>query len=138
MKKASADFADERRFQGAESICGNLRNRRMICVSSVFHLWLKLLAIVSSAAFVHAAEPALVDDSASPHAVVRSIGLDEVRWTRGFWAERDALCRRTMVPAMGALMEGTNYTQFLRNFEIAAGLAQGRARGASFNDGDFY
>ena len=35
-------------------------------------------------------------------------------------------------------MEGTNYTQFFRNFEIAAGLAEGKSRGAPFNDGDFY
>jgi DUF1680 family protein len=43
-----------------------------------------------------------------------------------------------MVPAMGQLMCGTNYSQFFYNFEIAAGLVQGRSRGATFNDGDFY
>ncbi|HPU57378.1 MAG TPA: glycoside hydrolase family 127 protein, partial [Verrucomicrobiota bacterium] len=43
-----------------------------------------------------------------------------------------------MIPGMWRLMSGTNYTHFLRNFEIAAGLAEGRSRGASFNDGDFY
>src|SRR5512143_3369841 len=74
----------------------------------------------------------------SPFAKVEEIPLGEVRWTSGFWAERFALCRDTMVPAMGQLMTGTNYTQFVRNFEIAAGLAQGRPRGAQFNDGDFY
>jgi DUF1680 family protein len=35
-------------------------------------------------------------------------------------------------------MEGTNYGQFYQNFRIAAGLAEGCHRGASFNDGDFY
>lgn len=39
---------------------------------------------------------------------------------------------------MGRLMEGTNYSQFLRNFEIAAGMAEGRQRGAPFNDGEVY
>ncbi len=39
---------------------------------------------------------------------------------------------------MGRLMEGTNYSQYFRNFEIAAGLAEGHYRGAPFNDGDFY
>ena len=44
-----------------------------------------------------------------------------------------------MVPSMARLMTGTNYTQFLRNFELVAGLQKdGRVRGASFNDGDFY
>ena len=74
----------------------------------------------------------------SPFAQVRAIGLSEVRWTGGFWANRFEHCRTQMVPGMMRLMTGTNYTQFLRNFEIAAGLQTGRARGASFNDGDFY
>lgn len=43
-----------------------------------------------------------------------------------------------IIPNMQRLMEGTNYSQYLRNFEIAAGLVEGRSRGASFNDGDFY
>ncbi|HVM62638.1 MAG TPA: glycoside hydrolase family 127 protein [Verrucomicrobiae bacterium] len=85
-----------------------------------------------------AAEPGVVDTSASPHAAVRTVGLDEVRWTRGFWADRFEVCRMQTLPAMGRLMEGTNYTQFFRNFEIAAGLAEGVHRGAPFNDGDFY
>ena len=80
----------------------------------------------------------LVDNSASPHAMVRSVGLEEVRWTRGFWADRVENCYRRMIPAMGSLMQGTNYTHFFHNFRIAAGLAEGRHRGASFNDGDFY
>jgi len=64
--------------------------------------------------------------------------MGEARWTSGFWAGRFELCRTNMIPSMGRLMAGTNYTHFLRNFEIAAGLAEGRYRGAPFNDGDFY
>jgi uncharacterized protein len=85
-----------------------------------------------------AAAAGLVDNSASPHAKVRTVGLDEVRWTQGFWAGRFDSCRNQMLPVMGRLMEGTNYSQYFRNFEIAAGLAEGRYRGAPFNDGDFY
>ncbi|HMP82252.1 MAG TPA: glycoside hydrolase family 127 protein [Verrucomicrobiota bacterium] len=61
-----------------------------------------------------------------------------MRWTTGFWGDRFENCRTNMLPNMGRLMEGTNYTQFFRNFEIAAGLAEGRSRGAPFNDGDMY
>ena len=87
---------------------------------------------------VAAGEPGLVDDRASPHAQVRSVGLDQVYWTHGFWADRFALCRQQMIPAMWQLMAGTNYSQFYQNFRIAAGLETGRHRGAPFNDGDFY
>jgi uncharacterized protein len=85
-----------------------------------------------------AAEPGVVDTTASPFAQVRTVGLDEVRWADGFWAGRFELCRTQMVPSMERLMGGTNYSQFFRNFEITAGLVEGRSRGASFNDGDFY
>jgi len=80
----------------------------------------------------------VVDTTASPFAKVQTAGLDEVRWTRGFWADRFELCRTQMVPSMARLMQGTNYSQFYHNFEILAGLAEGRPHGAAFNDGDFY
>jgi DUF1680 family protein len=76
--------------------------------------------------------------AATPLAQVQPVGLDEVQWTGGFWAERLELCRRQMLPALWTIMAGTNYSQFYENFRIAAGLAQGRHRGAPFNDGDFY
>ena len=93
-------------------------------------------AAIAPAAF--AAGPGVVDTTSSPHAQVRTVGMSEARWTTGFWADRFELCRTQMVPSMGRLMEGTNYSQFLRNFEITAGLVPGKAHGAAFNDGDFY
>ena len=87
---------------------------------------------------VKAAEPGVVDTGKSPYAKVQTIGLDEAHWTSGFWADRFELCNTQMLPSMGRLMEGTNYSQFFRNFEIAAGLKEGNSRGAPFNDGDFY
>lgn len=80
----------------------------------------------------------LADTSLSPHAVIRSVGLGEVSWTRGFWADRLAVCREVMVPAMWDVMKGTEPTQFLHNFKVAAGLVEGRHHGPRWNDGDFY
>lgn len=84
------------------------------------------------------ASPAVVDTSLSPFAVIHPVGLGESRWTDGFWKDRFDLCRTRMVPSMGRLMEGTNYSQYYRNFEIAAGLVKDKPYGATFNDGDFY
>ena len=39
---------------------------------------------------------------------------------------------------MGVLMEGTEPSQYFRNFQIAAGLEEGQHDGPPFNDGDFY
>ena len=36
----------------------------------------------------------LTDTSASPHVKLRSVDIDAVRWTDGFWAERFDWCRR--------------------------------------------
>ena len=67
---------------------------------------------------INAAEPGVVDTGKSPYATVQTIGLDEAHWTSGFWADRFELCNTTMLPSMGRLMEGTNYSQFFVNFEI--------------------
>jgi DUF1680 family protein len=97
-----------------------------------------ILLLVCFALNASAAEPGVVDTTASSFAQVRTVGLDEVHWTRGFWADRLELCQTQMVPSMERLMEGTNYSQFFRNFQVTAGLVEGKYRGAAFNDGDFY
>jgi DUF1680 family protein len=43
-----------------------------------------------------------------------------------------------MVPTLWRIMSGTEHSSFYHNFVIAAGLAEGRHRGPSWNDGDFY
>jgi DUF1680 family protein len=73
-----------------------------------------------------------------PPAVVRGVGLTDARWTAGFWKARFDTCRTATVPALWQIMRGTDRSQFLQNFLVAAGRAEGRHRGASFNDGDFY
>ncbi len=82
--------------------------------------------------------PNILASEKSPFAKVEPLALGEARWTDGFFFDRFELCRTQMIPGMTRLMTGTNYTQFLRNFEIVAGLKDGRVRGANFNDGDFY
>ena len=69
---------------------------------------------------------------------VQPVELDAVHWTSGFWAGRFDSLRTDTLPSMRRLMEDNHYSQYFRNFEIAAGLAEGDYRGAPFNDGDFY
>ena len=76
--------------------------------------------------------------SAAPSTLPHALGPAETRWTAGFWADRFEICRTNTIPALWSIMEGTNYSQFYQNLRIAAGLAEGRHRGAPFNDGDFY
>src|SRR5262245_60163887 len=93
-----------------------------------------VLAMVLGPLTLAAGEPA----PASPQVKLHQVGLTDANWTTGFWADRFETCRSATIPAMGDVMEGTERSQFLHNFRIAAGLAEGKHRGPSWNDGDFY
>jgi hypothetical protein len=106
----------------------------------IMHIQLRYLlsAIVCLAGTsVHAAGGGLTDTSASPHVRLRSVGMDAVRWTDGFWAERFEWCRATVIPNMWRLFEDPNISRAYENFLVAAGRKQGRHRGPKWNDGDF-
>ncbi len=74
--------------------------------------------------------------AAGPRHAFAPVGIADARWTAGLWAERFAVCRTATLPALAQVMEGTRRSQFLHNFRIAAGLAEGKRRGPPFNDGD--
>lgn len=106
-------------------------------ISAAFVL-IALINLLGTFQVLHAAvEPSRKPD-AYPHAVVKPVSIGETRWTTGFWADRFELCRTRTIPALERIMAGTNYSHFIRNLEIAAGLADGRHRGAPFNDGEVY
>ena len=44
------------------------------------------------------AQNGLVNTSQSPYAKLNSVGMSDVQWTKGFWAERFDVCKNTMVP----------------------------------------
>jgi DUF1680 family protein len=84
------------------------------------------------------AQNSLVNTMNSPHAKLSGIGLSDVQWTRGFWADRFAVCRDVMVPQLWSIYTSDSICFSFENFKIAAGLDTGRFRGPSFHDGDFY
>src|SRR5436309_5275736 len=80
----------------------------------------------------------ITDTSSSPFVKLRSVGFADAQWTRGFWADRFACCRDSMVPAMQRLMTETERPRYIGNFEVAIGAVEGKHRGPKWNDGDFY
>jgi DUF1680 family protein len=97
-----------------------------------------LLFLCACIVFVSFAQSGLTNTSKSNHAVMTSVGLSDVHWTSGFWAERFAVCRDSMVPHLWATYTSKDMCYSFQNFRIAAGLDTGRFRGPSFHDGDFY
>jgi len=80
----------------------------------------------------------LTDTSASPHVRLRSVDIDAVRWTDGFWANRFELCRKVMIPNMWRLLEDPNISHAYENFLVAAGVREGSHQGPKWQDGDFF
>jgi len=71
-------------------------------------------------------------------AALRPADMTAVRWTQGFWAQRYALCRDTVVPAMKQALLAPENSACLVNFTIGAGLESGKHQGTFWSDGDCY
>jgi DUF1680 family protein len=91
-----------------------------------------LIAIVGNA------QNSLVNTGNSPYAKLSGVGLGDVHWTTGFWAERFAVCRDSMLPHLWNIYTSRDICYSFENFRVAAGLDTGHFRGPSFHDGDFY
>ncbi|PZX50974.1 aceric acid hydrolase [Algoriphagus chordae] len=87
---------------------------------------------------VYAQEKSMVNTSKSPFAQQVSVDMDAVHWTGGFWGRWAEVSRDTMAMNMLHVYENDTLSHAFLNFEIAAGLKEGRYRGAPFHDGDFY
>src|SRR5215471_8116019 len=75
---------------------------------------------------------------ASPYLKAHPVDAGASQWTRGFWADRFANCRDSMVPTMGQMMTRVDRQRYVGNFEVAIGKVEGKHRGPKWNDGDFY
>lgn len=80
----------------------------------------------------------LVNTSQSPYAKLFGVGLGDVKWTQGFWAERFEICKNTMSPELLKTYMDEHISHSFENFKIAAGEAEGAHLGPVFHDGDMY
>src|SRR5215831_2858121 len=91
-----------------------------------------LTIIIYSLLTTHNSQAQLVNTTHSPFARLQSIGLSDVHWTTGFWAERFAVCRNVMLPQLWTTYTSDTMCYAFQNFRIAAGLDTGKFRGPSF------
>lgn len=96
------------------------------------------IVAIAHASLVCSQQNALVNTVSSKHAVLQGINMSDVQWTKGFWAERFAVCRDVMVPQLWRIYTSDSMCYSFKNFKVAAGIDTGRFRGPSFHDGDFY
>ncbi len=96
------------------------------------------ILLISSITVTQAQKTSLVNTSQSQYAKLSGIGMGDLQWTKGFWAERFQICKDSMVPHLWETYTSKNICYSFQNFRIAAGLDTGKFRGPSFHDGDFY
>ena len=96
-----------------------------------------LSALLFSSAFM-AQNKGLVANSQSPYSKLQSVGLEDVKWTNGFWKEQFDVETKKTLPYMWNLYHNDSISHAYKNFEIAAGISKGTFKGPSFHDGDFY
>ena len=87
---------------------------------------------------IFAQNKGLVANSESPYSKLQSVGLQDVKWTNGFWKEQFDVETKNTLPYMWDLYHNDEVSHAYKNFEIAAGLSKGTFKGPSFHDGDFY
>jgi len=115
-------------------IIKSIKTEQIMNHKSLYFIAFIFLAPFSS----HAQDKSLVNTSESPYAKLRSVDMDDVSWTGGFWGERFETVRTSMAPSMWRIYNDPEISHAFRNFEIAAELEQGEHSGPSFHDGDFY
>ena len=109
-----------------------------ICTLIVMGLAMFYGTVCLAGGTARSTEKGITNTSNSRYARLRSVDIDDMRWTGGFWAEKFEVCRRDMIPNMWRLLENPKISHAYDNFLIAAGQKQGRHRGPKWNDGDFY
>jgi DUF1680 family protein len=77
---------------------------------------------------------AIIDTSTSPIARLRSIPLDSVRWTEGYWAARYKQICDVTVRRLWELLTDPDAGHVLDNLRIAAGLQKGKYAGTNWQD----
>ena len=91
------------------------------------------LLLLGIASVSHASDYVVLQPSAFAHHVERFNATEDETVVNAV-----ETAQTQTIPAMWRLMSGTTHKHYLENFRIAAGLSEGRNRGAPFNDGDFY
>ena len=100
---------------------------------------LLLSAAVGWAADATGPRPGTGTNGQGGHVQLRSLSIDAVKWTGGFWEDRMRRLREIYLPGTldGSYLDLANGSS-LRNFLRAAGMEKGGALGRSWSDGDCY
>ena len=106
--------------------------------SLVLLLTASAFVIVVCSEVVTKGEVLVVQNQASPRAKLKSVPLESVRWTAGFWADRCAQARDVSLRKLWELAADPETGHVLDNMRIAAGLKQDEFAGTDWQDAWLY
>ncbi|TWT75754.1 Non-reducing end beta-L-arabinofuranosidase [Planctomycetes bacterium CA13] len=84
------------------------------------------------------ADTSLIRIDGSPHAKMQNVGLNEVTITGGFWRDRQEVNRKVSLQVLWERATNEKDGYALKNFQIAAGLKQGKHQGVAWEDAWVY
>ena len=84
------------------------------------------------------ADTGLIKIDDSPHAKMQNVGLDEVTITGGFWKDKQEINQKVSLELLWERATNEENGYALRNFQIAAGLKEGRHQGVAWQDAWIY
>ncbi|MEA3225746.1 MAG: glycoside hydrolase family 127 protein, partial [Planctomycetota bacterium] len=96
--------------------------------------------LICAASFAQAAnrDYGVIKNQDSPRAKLKSVDLKDVRWTRGFWADRFAQTRDITLPKLWELASDPKMGHAIQNLRIAAGIEDGQFAGTHWQDAWVY
>jgi len=80
----------------------------------------------------------VIKNQDSPYAKLKSVNITDVRWTRGFWADKFSQTRRITLPRLWELASDPEKGHAIQNLRIAAGMDKGEFKGTHWQDAWVY
>jgi len=97
-----------------------------------------LLVCVTSLETSASRDYGVIKNQYSPQAKLKSVDLNDVRWTDGFWAQRFAQTRDVTLPKLWELASDPETGHAIQNLRIAAGIEDGQFAGTHWQDAWIY
>jgi len=107
-------------------------SKLLVCLAA------SLLIFATSVAGAANRDYGVIKNQNSPHAKLRSVDLNDVRWTGGFWADQFEKTRNVTLPKLWELASDPEMGHAIQNLKIAAGMEEGEFAGTHWQDAWVY
>ena len=111
---------------------------RQVILRSSISLAASLLVCATSLVASTSRDYGVIKNQNSPQAKLKSVNLNDVRWTDGFWAQRFAQTRDVTLPKLWELASDPKMGHAIQNLRIAAGMEDGQFAGTHWQDAWIY